>query len=82
MHTMKIIDTIRRDKAEAEAERTRSILKLVAAWKRGLRAEARLLAAHAAAMSPKIAAKLSRMRGRERLRVLAEVLAAIEGVQS
>jgi hypothetical protein len=81
MHT-KIIDTIRRDKAEAEAELTRTILRNVAAWRRGLRAEARLLAAHAAAMSPKIAAKLARMRGRERARVMAEVLAALEGGQS
>lgn len=81
MHTTKIIDIIRNDAAQAEAERTRSILKLVAAWKRGLRAEARLLAAHAAAMSPKIAAKLARMRGRERARVLAEVLAAVSAAE-
>ncbi len=81
MHTTKIIDTIRRDKAEAEAELTRTILKNAAAWRRGLRAEARLLAAHAAAMSPKIAAKLARMRGRERARVLAEVLAAVSAAE-
>lgn len=78
----KIIDIIRNDAAQAEAERTRTILRNVAAWRRGLRAEARLLAAHAAAMSPKIAAKLARMRGRERARVMAVVLAALEGGQS
>jgi hypothetical protein len=72
-----IIDTIHEDAAQAEAERTRAIMRHVATWQRGLRAEARLLAAHAAAMSPAIAAKLARMRGRERARVLAEVLAAL-----
>ena len=79
MSTTRIIDTIREDAAQAEAERVRTILKLVATWRRGLRAEARLLAAHAAAMSPAIAARLARLRGRERNRVLAEVLAAVSG---
>lgn len=75
---MHIIDTTRNDAAAAEAERVRSILRLVAAWRRGLRAEARLVAAHAAAMSPKIAAKLARLRPRERARVLLEVMAALD----
>lgn len=79
---MKIMDMIRKDAAEAEAEQTRAILKHAAAWRRGMRAEARLLAAHAAAMGPQVAAKLARLRGRERARVLAAVLAAIGGGQS
>lgn len=82
MHT-KIVETIREDAKLAEAERTRAILRHVAAWRRGLRAEARLLAAHAGAMGPRVAAKLARMRGRERARVMAEVLAAVSAeVQS
>lgn len=77
MEPAQIVDQIRADQIAAAHDAEHARQRLGAAVRRGLRAEARLVAAQAAAYGPQAAARLAARRGRDRAAVLAAVLGEV-----
>jgi hypothetical protein len=71
-----IIDAIKTDRITASAEADARRQRLAAQVRRGLRAEARLVAAQVREYGPTAAKRLAAKRGRDRAAVMAAVLSA------
>lgn len=82
MDPNQIVDDIRETQLQAARAAQNARCRLATAVRRGLRAEARLVAAQLAAYGPAHAAELAAVRGRDRKAVIAAVLAEVAEVQS
>jgi len=82
MDTTRIIDAIKTDQIKTARQAQDARCRLAAAVRRGLRAEARLVAAQVAAYGPKHAAELAAHRGRDRRQAIKAVLVEVAEVQS